>query len=146
MEADGPSHFMWEDHESRSNVTVLTNRSCFGDLSLSVTLCFSSLIGSHTWDCLNFPPAQHSFFPFILGVELIVSSKKQHFHALDEERIYQLRARKVANVFQRSFTCIWNVGEQLSPGGLFKGPLVCAVIRSQRKCPSVCVCWSNWGL
>lgn len=103
--------------------------------SLSVTLCFSSLIGSHTWDCLNFPPAQHSSFPFILGVELIVSSKKQHFHTLGEEHIYQSRARKVANIFQRSFTCIWNVGEQLSPVGLFKDPLVCAVIWSQRKCP-----------
>lgn len=79
---------------------MLTNRSRFGDPSLSVTLCFSSLIGSHAWDCLNFPPAQCSSFPHILGVELIVSLEEQQFQALDEEHVYQLRARKAAKLFK----------------------------------------------
>jgi len=74
--------------KARSKVTVLTNRSCFGDPSLSVTLCFSHLIGSHAWHSLNFPPAQRRSFPHILGVELIVSSKEQHSQDPYEEQVY----------------------------------------------------------
>lgn len=99
-EGDVPGLFVWEDHEARVNVAVLTNRSGFGDLSLNVTSSFSSFTGSNASDCLNFPPAQRSSFPHILGVELVWSSKEQHFQALDEEHVYQLRTRRAAKLFQ----------------------------------------------
>lgn len=99
-ERDSPGCFVCVDREGRSNVTVLTNRSRFGDLSLSVTLCFSCSIGSHAWDCLNFPPAQRSYFPQTLGAELIVGSKKRHFQAPDEEPIYRWRARHAAKLLR----------------------------------------------